>query len=289
MKSFLFTKEMAVIAFMLLLAADLLIFWRVAHPAGAEPMLHFLDVGQGDATLLTFPGGVRMLTDTGPDRKVLAALEVAAPHERRLDLVLVTHPQADHGRALEFLLERYEIGAVLFNGADNPEFGAWKDILEAVRAEDIPLVTLRAGDRIAYGETTIDILSPLPEVMQSAEPNDAAIVQQIRTPGWSALLAADIGFNVEELLRKKYDLRADILKVGHHGSKFSSGASFLSEVRPSVALIGAGEGNRYGHPTKETLERLESAGAAIFRTDENGTITVTLLDDKFSVRMSPKK
>jgi competence protein ComEC len=104
----------------------------------------------------------------------------------------------------------------------------------------------------------------------------------VRTSEFQALLTGDIGANVEEDLVEKYDLRADILKVGHHGSKYSSSQKFLHEVQPKLAVIEVGE-NRYGHPTKETLSRLEAAGAHIFRTDQNGTVRVVVEESKLKI------
>lgn len=112
--------------------------------------------------------------------------------------------------------------------------------------------------------------------------NDTGFVTLLRTPGFAALFTADIGANVEEDLVQNFDLRADILKVGHHGSKYSSSEEFLEEVEAKLAVIEVGE-NRYGHPTEETLGRLRAAGAQIFRTDQHGTLKIFVKDKKLQV------
>lgn len=268
---------MALILLCVLVFADGAAWFRVF--AGAPPktaVMHFLDVGQGDATLLELEGGVRILTDAGPAAAVVAALERAVPHgPRYIDLAVITHPETDHFSGFDHILDSYRVGAFIVNGRGrDPEVRAWAELLRKIDEKGIPLVVLGEGDGVRHGQSRIDILSPGPQLLASQELNDTGLVQKVRTPGFSALLVADIGFNIEEHLRARYDLSADILKVGHHGSRYSSGAAFLRAADPTLAMISSGERNTYGHPAPDALARLATAGAAIFRTDRHGNITV---------------
>ena len=147
----------------------------------------------------------------------------------------------------------------------------------------IPLVRVGAGDHVRQGEYGIDVLGPDAAWLQSGELNDTGIVELLRFPGWRALLTADIGMSAEDDLRSRADIRADVLKIGHHGSKYSTSAAFLDAVAPRAALISVGARNRYGHPTPETLERLASADVQVFRTDQDGAIRVRVRDGKLLV------
>ncbi|MDO8515863.1 MAG: MBL fold metallo-hydrolase [bacterium] len=255
---------------------DCVIWYRVVSGGPVKSAeFHVLDVGQGDSTLLIAPPGMTILTDAGPDQKVLTSLSYAMPWRRSLDIAVITHPQLDHFNGFYYILDHYRVGAIVINGRTEPGVPQWDALLKKVREKHIPLVTLAAGDRIRYGSTTIEILSPTSEWVQSGELNDTGIVEYVRTPDFTALLAADIGANVEGYLAKLYGLKADILKVGHHGSKYSSSDAFVRAVDPKVAGIGVGARNNYGHPSPEALARLASSTSAkIFRTDKHGTISI---------------
>ncbi len=250
------------------------------------PRDYFLDVGQGDAELIAFTGNVRVMTDAGPDKAVLASLGKVLPlGDRYIDLAIVSHPQLDHFNGFNFILDQYKVGAFIINGrSDTKGIQEWPELLAKIKAENIPLITLEAGDSIRYGNNKIDLLSPNQAFDQSGELNDTGFVELIKTPGMRTLLTADIGFNVEDYLVQNHsDLEADVLKVPHHGSKYSSGDAFLRAVHPKIAVIEVGAHNSYGHPTKEALLRLASSSAKIFRTDQNGTIEVFVKNQKLEI------
>lgn len=238
---------------------------------------YFLDVGQGDSELMVFPDGMTMMTDAGPTDAVIQSLGKALPGAKYIDLALITHPQLDHFNGYNFILDHYGIGAFLYNGRDDPGVAEWGALKQKIAEKHIPLITLAAGDRVRYGAAEVDILSPDAEFAQSAELNDTGLVERVRTPDLRALFTADIGFNIEEwLIAHVEDLRADILKVPHHGSKYASGESFLRAVDPEIAVIEVGAKNTYGQPGAATLARLASSTrAAVFRTDQNGTVEIS--------------
>lgn len=247
---------------------------------------YFLDVGQGDSELMVFPGDVTMMTDAGPTDAVLGSLGQALPGKRYIDLALITHPQADHFNGYNFILDHYGIGAFLYNGRDDdPGVAAWTDLKNKIAAKHIPLITLAARNSIRYAGNEVDILSPDYEFRESAELNDTGLVEMIRTAHFRALFTADIGFNIENWLTADIkDLHADILKVPHHGSRYSSGDAFLRAVDPSVAVIEVGAKNVYGHPGAATLARLASSTRAmVFRTDQNGNVEVYYKNGKLKV------
>jgi beta-lactamase superfamily II metal-dependent hydrolase len=271
--------SLSLVIVLTLIVLDVFVWQRVifARPP-SEPQMYFLDVGQGDSELLVLPGGVSFLTDAGPDAKISRELEGKLPLGRRyLDLAIISHPHLDHFGGFNNLLDRYEFGAFIINGRgpDATDAEAWKLLMQKIRMENIPLITLEAGDGIRFEDNRLDFISPNPIVLGSADLNDTGLVELIKTASFRALLPADIGLAVENYLISNFNIKADILKIGHHGSKYSSGDEFLKAVNPKIAIIELGSQNRYGYPAKEAITRLlSSAIAKVFRTDENGTIKV---------------
>ena len=259
-----------------LIFGNVLVWSRIAFHPSPEAGIHFLDVGQGDAELSILPSGAALLTDTGPDSRVIRELDPLLP-EKELAAVFISHPQKDHFGGLAAVLQNYRVGIVFWNGgfvAGEAEL-PWAGLTEDISRRGIPLLALGAGDRIRIGDGRIFVFAPSPTLRASAEPNDSSLVFKMEFAGMSALMTGDIGFGAESYLvgRDEQDLRADILKVPHHGSKNSTGAAFLASVRPRLAVIEVGE-NRYGHPAPAALERLEAAGAAFLRTDLAGTVSI---------------
>lgn len=281
-----------VASFLLLMALDVFVWFRIIFGAPpGEPEMYFLDIGQGDAELAVLPGGVKIITDAGPDRTILQELgKIHALSNHYIDVAIISHPQLDHFNGFQYLLEKYRIGAFIFNGrSDAPAVTEWETLMRKVRASRIPFIALAGGDAIRYRDSRIDFLSPNRDFIQSAELNDTGFVELLNSGGLKVLLTADTGFNIEQYLvnaeqGRSIDLRADILKVGHHGSKFSSSDEFLRKVDPKIAVIEVGARNRYGHPTKETLGRLASSTSAkVFRTDVNGTVSAILERGKLKI------
>lgn len=269
-----FVKGIICLTFLVLIAASFLIWKSIFFGRDFKNLeLYFLDVGQGDSQLVVLPGNVKLLIDGGPDSKVLSSLSnILVPTDRYIDLVILTHPQLDHFGGLIDVVKNYQIGAFVSNGRKSPT-GAYKNLRESLMQNNIPYVTLSEGDRIKYKDYIFEILAPSQSNLLSRELNDTALVMLLKSPDLTALYTGDAGFNVENELMKKHDLNADILKVGHHGSKYASGNEFLNKVSPKISAIGVGK-NSYGHPTKEVLSRLANVGSLVFRTDQDGTIKV---------------
>lgn len=245
--------------------------------------VHFLAVGQGDAAFVELPGGIQILIDGGPPNgRLLQELsEVMPPTDRTIDLVLMTHPELDHYGGFIELLTRYRVGAFLETGVKK-DVDAYAALHATLAEQKVRRVTLRAGDRIRFRDHVFTVLSPDEHTVLSKEPNDTSLVLAFKTNGARFLFTGDISAGVERLLVGAITEPFDVLKVSHHGSKFSSAAEFLSAVRPALAAIGVGK-NSYGHPTKEALGRLEAAGARMYRTDRDGTISMRVGDGALRV------
>lgn len=268
---------------LVLLAALALLTWTAAfHRPDGLLHLYLLDIGQGDALLLVSPNGRRLLIDGGPSPPALLAQlgRLTAPWDRRLDLVLLSHPDADHVGGLPEVLRRYRVGAVVDPelAAESPDAAAWSAALDEV-PHPLPRHRAGAGGRIVLDRAAgvqLDLLWPPEPRLSGVESptNENAVVLRLRYGTTRALFTGDIGAPAEAaLLAQGLDLRAELLKVAHHGSKGSSTEAFLAAVRPRAALIGVGRDNRYGHPAPEALERLAAAGVSqVWRTDHDGRV-----------------
>jgi competence protein ComEC len=252
-----------------------------------------LDVGQGDATLITSPSGATALIDGGPDPDLLLRRlgEQLPWWQRRIDVMILTHPHEDHVAGLLAALERYRVGVILHAGRDypNPTSVRFKEL---ARAEpEAQFGKALAGQRLSLDTTTeLTLLFPRAEDVAAALPegdiNNASVVALLRSGGFTALLTGDAEAPVEALLAERGLLaRVDVLKVGHHGSNSSSSPVLLAATQPRAALISSGVGNDYGHPHQVTLDHLAAIpGLRLHRTDLEGSIEVISDGRRFLVR-----
>lgn len=267
-------KTHRIILFTLAVAVILLCVFYLKNKDSGRLEISFLDIGQGDAIYIRTPSGRDMLVDGGPSRSVLRRLSEEMPwYDRRVDVVLETHPDADHIGGLPDVLSRYSVGVFLEPGVESTN--AIDDELERVREErGVDKVVARAGMRIDFGDGAVfDVLFPDTDVSKF-ETNMASIVGMIRFGSTSAMLTGDSPKQIESKLVSTYGagLESDILKAGHHGSRISSSEAFVRAVAPAYAVISAGKDNRYGHPHKEVIDLLSSLGMSVARTDDSGTL-----------------
>lgn len=262
---------------LVLLAGNVFVWAGIFGGSGEKLEIYFLDVGQGDSQLINYPGGVQVLIDGGRGPQVLTEIAKVLPAgDRYIDLVILTHPDFDHFGGLIDVLKTYQVGAVILNGRKGVA-AAYADFEKAVRESGAKAVNLMEGDGVRYGEHRLYVLSPNLKNLNHKKVNESGLVilqKSLAASGGrdlKVLYTADIGFETERELARKYDLSADVLKVGHHGSKFSSSAGFLKAVNPKISVIEVGK-NTYGHPTGAALGRLADIGSKIFRTDLGGTI-----------------
>ena len=232
--------------------------------------VRFFSVGQGDASLLRFPSGERWLIDGGPDNTVLSKLGQSLPwYERRIDVLIPTHADADHITGLIEVARRYDIGRVYLSVDDaNVRMRMLQEALK-----DVPKITVRAGDLLQDGEVRVAVLAPDDVEVNALDRNERSVVLLVESEGRSLLFTGDASADIER--RFVHHLgKVDVYKAGHHGSYTSSSYELLSRMTPSIAIISSGEENRYGHPHGVVLERLKAVGAEILRTDTMGDIEV---------------
>jgi competence protein ComEC len=255
-----------------------LLIWSIALSSGPPSSLtvRFFDVGQGDAALLTSPAGVSVLVDGGPDPAQVAT-ELVALGVKRLDVLVASHPHADHVIGLPAVLARIPVGLLLEPGcpADSPDAAALAD---AVEAEGVPVRHPRAGDVLVVGDVRFEILSPdRCWTGTESDTNNDALVLRATIGEDSVLFATEPEEPAQQvMLDAGVDLTADVLKVPHHGAATSIEA-FFQAVDPEVAVVSVGP-NTYGHPVPEVLEWIGATGAEVFRTDRDGKVTVAFGD-----------
>lgn len=241
-------------------------------------VVHFLDVGQGDGALLVSPSGKQILIDGGPDFSALEGLGRTMPFfDRSIDLLVLSHPQLDHMRAFPEILRRYAVRGVLMTGVlyDLPQY---EEFLALLKEKRTPLIIADPGKDLAMGDgLTLDILWPPPALFGKAmkEVNNSSIALRALFGPHTVLFTGDMEESEEwEILASGADVRADVIKVPHHGSRTSSSTGFLLEVQPSLAVISVGRDNRYGHPHKDVLARYASLGIPVRTTAQEGRITL---------------
>jgi len=239
--------------------------------------IYFLDIGQGDAILLRTPGGRTILVDGGPDPLLLTSRlgQVLPFWQRRIDLVVATHADQDHIAGLVPVIEHYEVGHAM----ESPVMGGgalstrWRQVLTSTGTD---LILCHRGMEVRLGQgLAIRFLHPSTGASSTADTDDNrnSVVIQVIAGRCHVLLTADIDAVAEqELLAAGEPLKATLLKVAHHGSRFSSSVPFLRAVDPQLAVISVGEDNTFGHPSRGALERLEAIDCKVLRTDLQGTV-----------------
>ncbi|MFH1866507.1 MAG: ComEC/Rec2 family competence protein [Patescibacteria group bacterium] len=265
-------KKYYLITAVLLLVAAWLVF--SASPGNLE--VYFFDVGQGDAILIKTPSGGTVLIDGGPDRKILRHLGSALPFSKRtIDLMILSHPHADHVTGLVGVLERYKIRQVMATRVlhTTQEYLEW---LRQITEQKIPWQTAVAGQTITFPKgVKLEVLWPQNNVedIKVHDLNTSSIAVRLVFGETAALFTGDITVeNESEILASGLPVSAQLLKVPHQGSNTSSSSDFIQSVAPSWAIISVGKNNRFGHPYGEIIARYESMDVKVLRTDQQGTI-----------------
>lgn len=275
----------------LALAAIILLAGQVS-----DGRLHLwvFDVGQGDAIMLRTPAGHTALIDGGPGATpLLNGVGSRLPFwQHDLNLLVLTHPHQDHMTGLAELAARYRVEQVV-QTVFTPTSSIQTEWLNELKSLNMPVKHLVRGESLGFtGEPDISlrVLSPkTPNVRQEGENrdvNNASIVLKMTYGKHSVLLEGDAQVEAERdiALAIPDELKSDVLKVAHHGSNTASSPEFLNLVQPKVAIISAGQGNRFGHPSPGTIENLNAMGARIYRTDQDGTIEIIADKENLWVR-----
>ncbi|MBA7663064.1 ComE operon protein 3 [subsurface metagenome] len=250
----------------------------------------FLDVGQGDAILIS-RGNQQILVDGGPSPRAIS-LELGSKMpfwDRTIDLMILTHPSADHVTGLVEVLNRYKVKQVLYPDLDfsSEIYDEWLSLIEE---KNIKYTLAQAGQQIEMGGVIIEVLNPQMPLLTGTESDidNNGVVLRIVMGEVSFLLTADIMWEAEfELMACRANLTSTVLKVAHHGSNTSTTPEFLAVVNPQLAVISVGADNRFGHPTPEVMERLEEklGSENIYRTDKQGTIEFITDGERLWVRV----
>ncbi|MDD5037849.1 MAG: DNA internalization-related competence protein ComEC/Rec2 [Dehalococcoidales bacterium] len=272
-----------------LLALAVLVSAAAATMPDDDLHINFLNVGQGDAILIQ-RGSQQVLIDGGPSPQAIA-LELSRKMpfwDRTIDLIVSTHPHADHIMGLVEVLNRYRVNQVLYIDLeyDSPLYNEWLSLIEE---KNIKYTLARGGEQITLGGVVIDVLSNPMLPLSDTEPDidDINVILRLEMGKVSFLLTADITEEAEfELIKHRAGLDSTVLKVAHHGANTATSPEFLAVVNPTVAVISVGKDNTFGHPGDEVISRLtEKLGEGhIYRTDENGTIEFTTDGERLWVR-----
>lgn len=245
---------------------------KKAVTAGQQMLVHFIDVGQGDSILIESPNGKTMLVDGGV--KGAGQHIVSYLHElgvKKLDIVVATHPDADHIGGLIPVLNSIDIEQFYDSGKIHTS-QTFEDMLTLIDTKNIPYNVPKTGDHIMLDEK-IDV-TVLNANGTASDNNDASIVLKLTYGDISFLLTGDAGVALEKEMLAQ-DVKATVLKAGHHGSNTSSSQSFIQAVHPEVTILSYGKDNKYGHPHVEVVERLQAIGSKIYATAETGSVIVS--------------
>ena len=254
----------------------------------SDLQVHYIDVGQADSILVRIPtedGTKNMLIDAGTSKGYSDEVITGYLDSLGIDTLtylMITHPHDDHAQAAAEVVEAFDIENVILPECESNKV-FWLDMLEAMDAKDLSYIPSEMGDTYQIGEASFTILGPV-DVSNVKDTNDYSIVIRLDYGETSFVFTGDATIESEEQMLEANPVSAfkcDVLKIGHHGSKGSTCEEFLNACDPDLAVISCGEGNSYGHPTEEVLERLENANVPLLRTDLEGTIV--LVSDKNEV------
>lgn len=277
-----FVLAVIIAAFVYSTATKTSIHGGVALEERAKDVLrvHYIDVGQGDSELIELPNDEVMLIDAGEnDKGGFVADYIRSQGIDKIDYLVGTHPHSDHIGGLDTVIDELEIGKIYMPKASS-DTKTFSDVLDAVERKGLSVNSAKAGVEVLNdGDLSVTFAAPVRTEYKSL--NNVSAVVKIVYKGSSFLFTGDAEEQAEGDITA--DVRADVLKVGHHGSSTSSSWDFLDRVKPSCAVISCGEGNDYGHPHTETLEKLSDIGAAVYRTDLDGTVIIETQGDGYTV------
>jgi len=248
----------------------------------------FFNIGQGDSIFIKNNQGHQILIDGGPDKSILEKIDKELPFwDKTIDLVILTHPEYDHLKGLNYVLEKYKIENILWTGIERETkvFSDWLEVLKKEEEEGAKIFIAQESQKIKAGQIQLNILYPFESLegqIFKGDSNDSSIVANLLFGENSFLFTGDINQKVEKDILV-FDLGSDVLKVAHHGSKNSSSEDFLIKVQPSIAVISCGLDNSYGHPHQDVLNKLENFGIKVLRTDRDGDIKIISNGDELII------
>ncbi|MFA6305945.1 MAG: ComEC/Rec2 family competence protein [Candidatus Gracilibacteria bacterium] len=238
---------------------------------------YFLDVGQGDGLLIKTPGNNHILIDGGPKDYVMKKLgDNMFFFDKTIDLMVLTHPHSDHVSGLISVLQNYDVKRVMMTFVIYKSDG-YANFLKAVKQEGAEIFVADNTADFDFGDVFVDTLYPFSKISGQTfkDVNDSSVAMKIIYGDKSIFVGGDIGQGVEKNIVAKYaDVKSDVLKISHHGSKNSSSDVFLKAISPKIAIISCGKNNSYHFPTDIVLDKLKKYGVKIYRTDLDGTVEI---------------
>lgn len=254
--------------------------------------IRMLDIGQGDAFLLEKDGKF-VLIDSGDVEHREALTRLLQKYKvKELSKVIITHPHADHLGGMNAVFKNFKVDALYDDGMPAGT-GTYKNYLTMIKSKKIPYKTLKAGDDLTFFDgVKFKVLGPVKKIKDqkgNSDFNNNSIVGRLTYGKFSMMFTGDAEKEEEaSILQKGGTFKSDVLKAGHHGSRTSTSPAWLKAVAPKEAFISCAQGNDYGHPHKPTLQKLEKAKVTIYRTDRDGTVTLTTDGTKYSIRKERK-
>lgn len=248
--------------------------------------VHFIDVGQGDATLIKCADQT-MLIDTGDDSKGTAIQNYLQKQGiEQLDYLVLTHPDADHIGSAPVIITKFDIDTVFVSNFEKDN-KTYQKLIQSLDNKRLKYATPEVGSTYSLGTASITFLSPNKDY---DNPNDASIALMVENGSNNFLFTGDAEEAAEnDIIEIGIDIKADVYKAGHHGSKSSTSEDFFEMIDPAYAVISCGEDNSYGHPHAETLNTLRMNGVEAYRTDEDGTIIATSDGEEITFNIPPSE
>jgi competence protein ComEC len=243
--------------------------------------VYFIDVGQADSILIKAKDQAMLIDAGNNDDGELVTGFIKDLGIDTLEYIVATHPHEDHIGGMDTVINTFEIKKIIMPKVEHST-KTYEDMLEAVLNNGLKITSPVPGTRFDIGEGEFTILAP--NRSRYDDINDYSVVIKLQYKNTAFLFTGDAGIESEtEMLDKGYDLKADLLKVGHHGSRYSTSEEFLNAVQPETAVISGAKDNMYGHPSPETIDRLRQAGVRVYRTDEAGTIAAVSDGEKIEI------
>lgn len=261
--------------------------YKTDSSSAGQMQVHFIDVGQGDATLIACDGHYMLIDAGNNDKGTTVQSYLMSQGVEKLDYVIGTHPDADHIGGLDVVIYKFDCDTIIMPDVAN-DTRTYDDVVQAMKSKGYQTTYPVVGETYTLGGATFTIVAPNADY--GNDMNDWSVGVLVQNGNNRFLFTGDAEEKAEEdILNNGIDISADVYAAAHHGSKTATSQAFLDKVSPTYVVISAGEGNKYGHPHAEVLNRLRAAGISVFRTDEQGTIVATSDGNDITWNCSPSE
>jgi beta-lactamase superfamily II metal-dependent hydrolase len=262
----------------LLMVTSMILMTMIFRLPDGKMHVWFLNVGQGDAALIKGPLGEIILIDGGPDNKVMEALNIGLmPYEREIDLVILSHPHADHLNGLIDVFKSYRVKNLLITGVKY-DYAGYRELLRIAGNGGAKIWHVDGSFDLKLGRIGLDLIYPEKNLQNKSmeNVNNSSIVLRVIYGSKKIMFSGDLEEEKErEIAQQNLHLGTDVFKAGHHGSKTSNTSEFLKKIKPDIAVISCGIDNKFRHPFPGTLERMSRLGITVYRTDLDGTVEMS--------------